>query len=111
MTRDKNSEIRIEELGETGLTGLSPLLDAFVAAHLELRFRADYQRCFWDWMRRLRHAPDSEVYVAKAGGEPVGMIIATVDGNGPLLTPEKIGYVPMLAVLPDSRRHGIGTAL
>ena len=90
---------------------LLPLLHAWMRAHEVLCFRPDYERAFCNWIQSLRGRGDAIVLTALENNQPVGMAIASIVNNGPIVLPEKIGYIAILVVLPENRRQGIAHSL
>jgi ribosomal protein S18 acetylase RimI-like enzyme len=103
--------IKIEAMSPADLDLLEPLADEFVRSHGELSFRSDYWSACRDWIKGLCAESRIVIYSARDASGLVGAAVATIQDNGPLLDPEKIGYVAMFVVLPQYRRQGIGESL
>lgn len=101
----------IEELSETDLYSLDPLLDELVSANKTLNFRPDYQQQFHEYLKETISNPEVVIFVAKSDGANVGMIVGLIQDNGPFILPERIGYVRIAVVLSKHRREGIGMKL
>jgi len=99
-------EIRRFEVAD--VESLRPLVDQFVVAHRRLSFRADYWSPLRRWLVSQAEDTNAVVLVACDGGtRPVGMMTATIQENGPLLAPERVGYIGLVVVAADHRRQGI----
>jgi len=101
----------IEELSETDLYSLDPLLDELVSANKSLGFRPDYQQQFHKYLKETIPNPEVVVFVAKSDEANVGMIVGLIQDNGPFILPERIGYVRVAVVSSERRREGIGMRL
>jgi ribosomal protein S18 acetylase RimI-like enzyme len=102
-------EIRPLEIAEVGL--LEQLVDEFVSSHMMLSFKPDYHAAFRDWANRLTEDPEATILIARDKSDILGMAIGTVLENGPLISPDKIGYIPMFVVSSKHRRKGAGRSL
>jgi ribosomal protein S18 acetylase RimI-like enzyme len=101
----------ITTLPEEEIDLLQNLVDQFVSSHRSLHFRGDYWPSFQNWLSRTNKDENSIVLAAKSSGKVVGFAIGTIMDNGPLLFPERIGYINLMVVSHKSRRKGIGDAL
>ena len=98
-------------LSDEDLDALPPLVDEFVSTHRSLRFREAYWSALREWRGQRLQDEDTLALTAKVGGTLVGFALATIQDHGPLLAPERIGYVSLLVVARESRRTGVGGAL
>jgi ribosomal protein S18 acetylase RimI-like enzyme len=98
-------------LSDEDLDSLHPLVDEFVATHRSLCFRDAYWSSVRDWLRTRRKDENTLALTAKVDGTLVGFALATIQDHGPLLAPERIGYVSLIVVARESRRTGVGGAL
>jgi ribosomal protein S18 acetylase RimI-like enzyme len=98
-------------LSDEELDLLPPLVDEFVSTHRSLRFREAYWSALREWLQQRLQDEDTLALTAKVGGTLVGFALATIQDHGPLLAPERIGYVSLLVVARESRRTGVGAAL
>ena len=103
--------VAINSLDAAKLNLLEPLVAEFVNTHQALSFREDYLAAFREWMQRLTAEPDKVFFVAEDDEEVVGFAVGVIEENGPLLFPDKIGYIPILVVAPEHRRQGTGGKL
>jgi ribosomal protein S18 acetylase RimI-like enzyme len=98
-------------LSDEDLDSLPPLVDEFVSTHRSLRFREAYQSSLRNWLGQRLKDSTTLALTAKVGGKLVGFALATIQDHGPLLAPERIGYVSLIVVARESRRTGVGNAL
>ena len=87
------------------------MVDQFVSANKALTFRPDYRDAFSDSARKVLEETDAVIFVAEEKGELIGLIAGRIIDNGPIIIPEKIGYVGTTVVLSKYRRKGIAKAL
>ena len=102
-------KIRILEKQDVDL--LAPLVDQFVSANKTLPYRPDYRIAFCDSARKVLNDTNAVIFVADQAGEIVGLIAGRIIDNGPIISPEKIGYVGTTVVLSKYRRRGIAKRL
>jgi ribosomal protein S18 acetylase RimI-like enzyme len=105
-----NQTIEIRILKPTDVDSLRPLIDQFVAANKALTFRPDYRNAFCDSARKVLNDTDAVIFIAEEKGEIIGLISGRIQDNGPIILPEKIGYVGGVVVLSNHRRKGIAKA-
>jgi ribosomal protein S18 acetylase RimI-like enzyme len=98
-------------LSDEDLDLLPPLVDEFVSTHRSLRFREAYWSALREWLGQRLQDEDTLALTAKGGGKLVGFALATIQDHGPLLAPERIGYVSLIVVARESRGAGVGSAL
>jgi len=103
--------VTISTLGRKDPSRLLPLLREWMRAHQALSFRPDYDIAFCNWIQSLNEKDDAIVLTAEENNRLVGMAIATIVNNGPLVLPDRIGYINILVVLAESRRRGIAHRL
>ena len=101
----------IRDLEQPDVDLLSPLADQFVSANKTLTYRPDYRNAFRDSARNILNDTNAVIFVADQEGEIVGLIAGRISDNGPIILPEKIGYVGTAVVLSRYRRRGIGKRL
>lgn len=115
------NDLRIRRGGSDRVDELEPLWTALHRQHARvapslggLRVRSDSaawdrrRRAYQSWLR----APDAFVLVAERGGDPVGYVLVRF-GHGlhGWDSDERLPVLESLAVLPDARGAGVGTAL
>ncbi len=98
-------------LSDEDLDSMPPLVDEFVSTHRSLCFRETYWSSLREWLGQRLEDENTLALTAKVGGKLVGFALATIQDHGPLLAPERIGYVSLLVVARESRRTGVGGAL
>ncbi|MFC1525813.1 GNAT family N-acetyltransferase [Candidatus Latescibacterota bacterium] len=103
--------ISVETLQEPEIPLLEPLVDEFVQSHHALAFRTDYWSPLCAWLAQLLDDPESTAFVARDPEGVVGVGTGVVRDNGPLLTPERIGFVGFLTVAKRCRRQGIASVI
>ncbi len=109
--RMENMMVLIEPLDIAEVDLLEPLVDEFASSHDALSFRPDYQAAFRDWIRRISTNPEKIIYIAKDDSQIIGFAVGLIEENGPLILPDRIGYIPMLVVSSRFRRKGVGKRL
>ncbi|MDO8478276.1 MAG: GNAT family N-acetyltransferase [Candidatus Rokubacteria bacterium] len=105
------ANIIVATLSDEHLDSLHPLVDEFASTHRSLRFKDAYWTSFRDGLVKKRSDQETRALTAEVDGELSGFALATIQENGPLVMPERIGYVSLIVVAPKSRRTGVGDAL
>jgi ribosomal protein S18 acetylase RimI-like enzyme len=105
------SEAIVAALSGEDVDSLPPLVDEFVSTHRSLRFRDAYWSSLRDWLVKRLKDENTLMFTAKVDGKLVGFALATIQDHGPLLAPERIGYVSLIVVARESRRTGVGDTL
>ena len=108
MTRD---QIQIGILREEDFDSLRPLVDEFIRTHKSLSFRTDYWEAFCDYLTRSQTAENILCLRAIIKDETVGFVIGVIQDNGPLIFPERVGYVSIMVVDKNYRSIGVGNTL
>jgi len=103
--------MEIRPLEQRDLDSLAPLIDQFVSANKALTFRPDYRNAFRDSASKVLNDKDAVIFVAENEEKIVGLISGRIIDNGPIILPEKIGYVGGVVVLSKYRRKGIAKGL
>ena len=103
--------MKIEPLAIANVDLLGPLVDEFISSQMLLSFRPDYQDAFRIWIQRLSKDPDAAIFVARDESDIIGIAVGTIIENGPLVSPDRIGYIPILVVSSKCRRKGAGGKL
>lgn len=103
--------VEIRVLERRDVDSLAPLVDQFVSANKTLTYRPDYRSAFKDYAQKVLCQTNVVFFVAEEAGEIVGLIAGTVIDNGPIVLPEKIGYVGITVVSTAHRRKGIAGGL
>jgi len=111
MKPSETIPVEITPLDSSEVELLRPLVDDFVKSHKKLIFREDYWTPFRDWILSAMDDPNQKILVAQKGSQMIGLAAATIQENGPLLFPEKIGYIGLLVVSSKFRRRGVGSKL
>jgi ribosomal protein S18 acetylase RimI-like enzyme len=93
------------------MDSLAPLVEQFVSANKALTYRPDYRNAFRDSANKILDDTDAVIFVAEQAGEIIGLIAGRISDNGPIILPEKIGYVGTTVVLSKCRRKGIARGL
>ncbi len=101
----------IRPLEQRDVDSLAPLVDQFVSANKTLTYRPDYRTAFCDSAMKILNDKDAVIFVAEETGEIIGLIAGRICDNGPIILPEKIGYVGTTVVLSKFRRKGIAKGL
>ena len=114
--------MRIVRAGSERIDELRPLWEslhehhATIAPHLEQLGPVRDPAASWavrhelyeDWLSE----PDSFVLLAEIDGQPIGYAVVHLRGpEETWQTGDRIGVLETLAVLPDERGHGVGSAL
>ncbi len=107
----QNQKIQIGIIREQDFDCLRPLVDEFIQTHRSLFFRSDYWSSFCDWLKRSEISDKILPLRAKIDDDTVGFVIGVIQDNGPLISPEKVGYVTIMVVDRNHRAKGIGNAL
>ncbi|MEW5980598.1 MAG: GNAT family N-acetyltransferase [Acidobacteriota bacterium] len=105
------TSMKLRAISECDEDALHPLLEDFVSSHGTLPFRPDYWTSFKIWMKDILSTDEVLTLLAESNGKAVGFAVASVQQNGPLLTPDRIGYVSLVVVGSRSRRNGVGRGL
>jgi ribosomal protein S18 acetylase RimI-like enzyme len=108
MPRNQIKIVRIEK--ET-INTLRPLVDQFIETHKSLSFRKDYWSSFSDWLKNSEIAENILSLRATIDNDAVGFVIGIIQDNGPLISPERVGYVSIIVVDRNHYNAGIGNAL
>ncbi|MBN2019108.1 MAG: GNAT family N-acetyltransferase [Sedimentisphaerales bacterium] len=95
----------------TDLDSLWPLVDQFVSANKTLTYRPDYRYAFCDSARKVLSDTDAVIFIAEEKSEIIGLIAGRIIDNGPIIIPDKIGYVGTTVVLSGYRRKGIAKGM
>ena len=115
--------MRIVDGGASDIARLEPLWLAMVSHHIASRPAAAESVPFRDppetWTRRRRryeewiHEPGARLLVAENdNGEAVGYAFLRVfDGESTMATGDTVAHLESLAVLPQARGSGVGSAL
>lgn len=103
--------VSLSELSDHEVDMMRSLVDEFVLSHRSFRFREDYWSACREWLLKLNGLESSRVIVAKSEGKIVGFAVGQILDNGPLLSPEKIGYGSIMVVEKHFRKEGMGSAL
>jgi GNAT superfamily N-acetyltransferase len=98
-------------LSHEDLDSLPPLVDEFISTHRSLHFREAYWSSLRESLGQRLQDANTLALTAKVSGTLVGFALATIQDHGPLLAPERIGYVSLIVVARESRRTGVGGAL
>jgi ribosomal protein S18 acetylase RimI-like enzyme len=101
----------IRALKQQDVDLLAPLVDQFVSANKTLTYRPDYRNAFRDSARNILNDTNVVIFIAEEAGEIVGLITGRISDNGPIILPEKIGYISIIVVLSSYRRKGIAKRL
>ena len=104
-------QIKIKRIKKEDIDSLRPLADEFIRTHGSITFRDDYWSSFRGWLNTLGIREDIQCLCAKINDDIVGFVIGIIQDNGPLLSPERIGYVSIMVVDRNHRNKGIGNAL
>lgn len=90
---------------------MRPLVDEFVRTHKSLSFRTNYWQSFCDYLKTSHTAENILSLCAKINDHTVGFVIGVIQDTGPLIAPERVGYVSIMVVDRKHRTKGIGNAL
>lgn len=107
----ESKDVCISPLSTRDIDLLEPLFGDFVSSQKRLAFRGDYWPAFQRWVMLALEDPDYLISIARVTDAIAGIIVARAEENGPLLVPDKIGYVSMLVVATSFRGRGIGKRL
>lgn len=105
------SEAIIAALSGEEIDALPPLVDEFVSTHRSWRFREAYWSSLRDCLLKSLKDENTLMRSAKVDGRLVGFALPTIQDHGPLLAPERIGYVSLIVVSQESRRTRVGNTL
>ena len=100
------TRLRSEEIDQ-----VEPLVADFVSSQNRLTFREDYWPKFRSWIACTLGDDAYLTFIARVDDHIAGIIVGRIEEQGPLLAPDKCGYVNMLVVRPDFRGRKIGTCL
>ncbi|AOT71247.1 GNAT family N-acetyltransferase [Geosporobacter ferrireducens] len=101
----------IQELDFNNTDLLQPIIEAYVAVHKSLAFNPNYWTIFADYIKNIETDDCKLAFIAKDNDKVMGLIIGAIDDNARTLLPNKIGYIPFLAVLPEYKRKGVAKEL
>jgi ribosomal protein S18 acetylase RimI-like enzyme len=105
------NQIKISRIAKEDVNSLRPLIDQFIETHKFLSFRKDYWPSFSDWLKNSEIAESILSLRATIDNDAVGFVIGIIQDNGPLISPERVGYVSIIVVDRNHRAAGIGNAL
>jgi ribosomal protein S18 acetylase RimI-like enzyme len=103
--------IQIDEIHPEDFHLLKPLVDEFISTHKSLSFRQNYWTSFCDWLAKGQRDGNTFSLRATIKKNTVGFVIGVIQENGPLISPERLGYVSIMVVDKAHRNIGIGNAL
>jgi GNAT superfamily N-acetyltransferase len=106
-----STQLQIEEIHQTDFDLLRPLVEEFIVTHKSLSFRQNYWTSFCDWLVKCQSEGNTLSLRAIINNKTVGFIIGIIQENGPLISPERVGYVSIMVVDKSHRAIGIGNAL
>lgn len=106
-----HARLAIAPVCREDIDALFPLVDEFISDHRALCFRKHFRHTFREWIRMLLKDENALVSAAKIDGELIGVTVGILQDNGPLLSPERIGYVSIMVVASKFRRIGVGNSL
>ena len=107
----KITKLDIEEIRESDIDALRPLVEEFVDTHRALPFREDYWAAFYAWCEKGLKDENTLFLSGKIADDLVGFIVGKIQENAPLMSPEYLGHVSILVVAKEHRGLGIGRAL
>ena len=108
MTDD---QIQIKIIQEGDFSSLRPLVNEFIQTHKSLTFRKNYWQSFCEYLSTSNTSENILSLCAKINDDTVGFIIGVIQDNGPLIAPDRVGYVSIMVVDRMHRTKGIGNAL
>ncbi len=103
--------VQIEIPTELELEKLGPLVDEFVTSHTELAWVDNYREVHKEVASSFLSEEDKAIFIAKKGGEIVGIVTGSITSYGPLQGNKKLGVINTIIVLPPYRRKGIAKNL
>jgi len=103
--------MKMKSICEEDFESLRPLIKEFISTHSTLSFRKDYCSSFCVWLKERLKDENSLLLCATIENNIVGFIIGIIHENGPLLSPDRVGYVSIMVVDKKHRRSGIGESL
>jgi GNAT superfamily N-acetyltransferase len=104
-------EMKIKAICEKDFDSLRPLIEEFVSTHPTFSFRENYWSSFCIWLKERLKDENSLSLCAIIENKTVGFVVGIIQENGPLLSPDRVGYVSIMVVDKGHRKYGIGVSL
>jgi GNAT superfamily N-acetyltransferase len=105
------TQLIIEQTCEADFNSLRPLVEEFILTHKSLSLRQNYWTSFCDWLAKGQRDGNTLSLHATIKKKTVGFVVGIIQENGPLISPERVGYVSIMVVDKSHRTIGIGNAL
>lgn len=105
------TKMKIRIICNEDFDSLRPLIEEFISTHLTFCFRDNYWTSFCDWLNNRLEDENCRSLCATIENNIVGFVVGIIQENGPLLSPDRVGYVSIMVVDKEHRRSGIGTSL